>query len=176
MIKKLPNFIIFAILSLVAVVLALLPFGSRPGVTREHFKLLKPGMTQADAERLLHGPPRNDLRYTAIIWVPQAAGRPISAWIEPVSPAVDLFSREDLPKGGRQGLRVTPAVDFFPQVTPKDGHQGVWVTRTGLIAVYFGRDDRLQDKYISMIDELAPPTVADWLASRPMMIRRSLGL
>ena len=165
-----------AVLAAVAAALALLPSKSRPGVTQEHFKLLQPGMTQAEVERLLHGPPRNDLKYTAIIWVPQATGKRISAWIDPVSPAVDLFVREDVPKGGRQGLRVTPAVDFFPQVTSKDGRQGVWVTRTGLIAVYFGPNGRLQNKYVSMVDEMAPPSLAGWLASRPRMIRRSLGL
>jgi hypothetical protein len=174
--RKLSFCVAVAVLAVVAAVLALLPSKSRPGVTQEHFKLLRPGMTQAEVQRLLHGPPRNDLRHTAIIWVPQATGKRISAWIEPASPAVELLVREDVPKGGRQGLTVTPTLDFFPQVTSKDGRQAVWVTRTGLIAVYFGPDGRLRNKYISMVDEMTPPSLAGWLASRPRMIRRSLGL
>jgi hypothetical protein len=161
----------------IAMVLALSPLKSKTGVTAEQFKLLQPGMTQAETERVLHGPPRNVLGHTAIIWLPQVAGRPISAWMEPVSPAVDLFVQEDkpIPKGGRQGLTVQAAQDFFPQITSKSGHQAVWVTRTGLIAVYYGPDGKLQHKYISTVDELAPPSFGHWLASRPGMIRRSFG-
>jgi hypothetical protein len=172
--KKLFILILFTIFAVIAMVLVLPP--SNPGVAQEHFELLKPGMTQAEAEHLLRGPPRNALRYPAIIWLPQATGGRISAEIAPVSPAVEFFTKEEIPKNGRQGLWITPAVDFFPQITPKSGHQVVWITRTGLIAVYFGRDGRLQHKYISMVDERVPPSVTDWLASRPRMIRRSLGL
>jgi hypothetical protein len=166
----------FAIFAVIAVVSALLSFKTNPGVTQEHFELLKPGMTQAEAERLLCGPPRNDLRYRALIWLPQATGKPISAEIAPEFPAVGSFVQEDLPKNGRQGALIAPAVDFFPQETSKGGHQGVWVARTRLIAVYFGRDGRLQYKYTSMVDECVPPSVVDWIASRPRMIRQSLGL
>jgi hypothetical protein len=164
-----------AIFVVIAVALALSQSKSETGATAEQFRLLQPGMTQAETERVLHGPARNVLGHTAIIWVPQAAGRPKSAWIEPVSPAVDLFVREDKPKGGRQGLTVQAAQDFFPQITSKSGHQAVWVTRNGLIAVYYGPDGKLQHKYISTVDELAPPSLSDWLASRPGMIRRSFG-
>jgi hypothetical protein len=175
MIKPLALCAAIAIFVVIAMALALSPSKSKTGVTAEQFRLLQPGMTQSETERVLHGPPRNVLGHTAIIWVPQAAGRPKSAWIEPVSPAVDLFVREDKPKGGRQGLTVQAAQDFFPQITSKSGHQAVWVTRTGLIAVYYGPDDKLQHKYISTVDELAPPSFGHWLASRPGMIRRSFG-
>jgi hypothetical protein len=172
--KRLFICITFAILAVIGVILALLP--SNRGVTQERFEMLKPGMTQAEAEHLLYGPPRNDLRYPAIIWLPQATGKPISAEVAPVSPAVDFLSREDKPKNGRQAVWITPALDFFPQEIPKNGRQAVWVTRTGLIAVYFGQDGRLQHKYISTVHESVRPSVIDWLASRPRMILRSLGL
>jgi hypothetical protein len=162
---------------IIAVAFALSPSNSKLGVTAEQFKLLQPGMTQSETERVLHGPPRNVLGHTAIIWLPQASGRPNTAWIEPVSPAVDLFVREDkpIPKGGRQGLTVRAAQDYFPQITSKSGHQATWVSSTGLIAVYYGPDGKLQHKYISTVDELAPPSLGHWLASRPGMIRRSFG-
>ena len=164
-----------AIVTVVAMVLAWLPSTSNRGVTPGDAGLLKPGMTQADVEHLLHGPPRNDLRYRAIIWLPQATGNRISAEVAPVTPAVQFLIKEDVPKGGRQGLGITPATDFFPQITGKIGHQGVWITRTGLIAAYFGEDGTLQHKYSSIVDEAVPPSLVNWLASRPGMIRKSLG-
>ena len=118
-----------------AVILALLAPRTRPGVTESDYQTLGTGLTQADVERQLHGPPRNGLRHTAIIWLPQATGKPRSAFFEPTSPAVDAVAREDLPRTGRQGLKATAATDFFPQVTPKLGHQALWVTRTGLIEI-----------------------------------------
>jgi hypothetical protein len=172
--KKVFIFITFVIIAVCGVILALLP--SNRGVTQERFELLKPGMTRAEVDHLLYGPPRNDLRYPAIIWLPQATGERISAEMAPGSPVVDFFSHEEKPKNGRQGVWITSADDFFPQVMPKDGRQGVWVTRTGLIAVHFGRDGRLKHKYISTVHEPGRPSVFDWLASRPRMIRRSLGL
>ena len=63
----------------VAVALVLLPFKSRPGVTQEDFKLLQPGMTHAEVERLFHGLPRNDLQHKAIVWAPQLAA--YSIWL-----------------------------------------------------------------------------------------------
>jgi hypothetical protein len=173
--KRMIVFISLSIVAVIAMVLALLPSMSDRDVTPEDYELLKPGMSQAEAERLLHGPPRNDLRYRAIIWLPQATGKRISAGIAPVTPAIEFFAKEEIPKNGRQGLWVTQATDFFPQVTTKSGHQGVWITRTGLIAVYFGPDGRLQHKYSSMVDEGVPHSILGWLTTRPRMIRRSLG-
>jgi hypothetical protein len=174
--KKIPIFVATALLAVALLaVFALRTFQARPGLTQEDFQRLQPGMTQADAERSLYGPPRNDLADTAIIWMPQASGQRVSARIEPDSPAVRLFVREDIPKGRRRGPSVTPAVDFFPQVTSKKGHQGVWVTSSGLIALYFGPDGRLQHKYHSEVDVQTTPSITNWLASRPRMIRQSLG-
>ena len=51
----------------------------------------------------------------------------------------------------------------------------MWIAKAGLIAVYYGGDGRVQGKYLSVVDEAVPPSVFDWLASRPAMIRRSLG-
>jgi hypothetical protein len=64
---------------------------------------------------------------------------------------------------------------YFPGATPEQGHQAVWFTETGLIAVYFGQDGRLQRKYFSTVHVTRPPTAFDWFASRPGMLRRSLG-
>jgi hypothetical protein len=161
-------------LSLAVMVFALRPFRSKPVLGPEHFERLQPGMTQAEVERLLDGPPRNALRYRAIVWLPQAAGRPVSAEVAPDSPAVEFFVREDKPKNARQPGRPA-SLDFFPQETRRDGHQTVWVTRATLMAVYFGPDGRLRHKYSSTVDEAVPPSVTDWLASRPRMVRRSLG-
>ena len=72
---------VFAVIALVVLVSVLRPLKSRSSVTQEHFDLLRPDMLRAEVERLLDGPPRNGLRYPAIIWLPQAAGRPISAEI-----------------------------------------------------------------------------------------------
>jgi len=174
--KKISISVAAAVLATILVaVFTLSTFHARPDLTQEDFQRLQPGMTQAEAERVLHGPPRNDLAYTAIIWVPQPDGRRISAWIEPDSPVVHRFVREDIPKGGRLGPRVTPAVDFFPQVTSRKGHQGVWVSKSGLIALDFGPDGRLQHMYSSTVHGEAPPSITHWLASRPRMIRQSLG-
>ena len=145
-------------------------------VTRERFELLKPGMTQAETERLLNGSPRNNLRYHAIIWLPQASGKPVSAHIAPDSPAPEFFVREEKPKNSRQQTRNTAALDFFPQVAAKNGHQALWITRAGLIAVYFGPDGQLLHKYNSTVHEYVAPSVINWLSSRPKMIRQSLGL
>jgi hypothetical protein len=175
--KRLVCVIAIAVLGVMATVLALLPSMSDRGVTPEDAELLKPGMTQPEVERLLHGPPRNGLKYRAIIWLPQATGKRISAEVAPNIPPVYFFLKEEIPNNGRRSgwVTVTPSTDFFPQITAKHGHQGLWITRTGLIAVYFGQDGRLQHKYTSTVGETGPLTVVDWLASRPRMIRRSLG-
>ena len=162
------------VLSLTVVVFALRPFQSRPDVGPEHFERLRPGMTREEVEHLLDGPPRNALRYRALVWLPQVAGRPISAEIAPDSPAVEILVREDKPTNARQPARPA-SLDFFPQETGRDGHQAVWITRATLVAVYFGPDGRLRHKYNSTVHESVPPSVIDWLASRPRMIRRSLG-
>jgi hypothetical protein len=177
-INKIKNkMLICGILSALPLVVAIAAVRSRTppfSITREQFESLRPGMTRAEVERLLGGPPRNDLRYPAIIWLPQATGKPISARIGPVSPAAEFIVREDRPKNAPQPVSVS-ALDFFPQEAAKDDHRTLWVTRAGLIAVNFGQDGRLRHKYTSTVDESVPPSVMDWLASRPTMIRHSLG-
>jgi hypothetical protein len=110
-----------AIPAIIAFVIALLP--PKLEVTRERFELLIPGMTQAETETLLNGSPRNNLRYPASIWLPQASGKPISAQIAPDSPALEFFVREEKPKNSRQQAQNTAGLDFFPQHTAKIGHQ-----------------------------------------------------
>jgi hypothetical protein len=165
-----------AILALIGVVCAVLP-GSR-GVTEAQFKLLRPGMTQADVENLLYGRPRDDLAYSAIVWAPNLDGRKRSALISPGAPGVGYFVSEhfrDRPPNEARP-KTAPEFWFFPGTTPEQGRQAVWSTETGLIAVYFGRDGRLEQKYFSTVDVTRPPTMLDWLASRPRMVRKSFGL
>ena len=131
-------------------------------------------MTRAEVENVLGGAPRNGLRYDAIIWLPQGGGRPISAEIAPSSPAREYLVREDKPKNARPP-RQADSLHFFPQVTGKDGHQAVWIANGTLVAVYFGPDGQLRQKYSSAVHEMVRPSAMDWLASRPMAIRRSLG-
>jgi hypothetical protein len=164
-----------AIAAVFVAVLARLPSHSDRRVTREQFEQLEAGMTRAEAESLIGGPPRNDLKYPAIIWLPQATGTPISREIAAPSPTVDFLVREDKPKTPRPAARIASTLDFFPQVTTKDGNQVVWIGRSELIAVYFGPDGRLQHKYCSTVHETVAPSAIDWIASRPRMIRRSLG-
>src|SRR5258708_23705622 len=81
---KVRRFSICALLALcifAAVVLALLPRSK--DLTRAQFNLLKPGMTQTEVEHLLYGPPRNDVKYPAIAWIPQRSGMPVSGNVGP---------------------------------------------------------------------------------------------
>jgi hypothetical protein len=63
------------------------------------------------------------------------------------------------------GVPVSTTHDFFPDDSKVEGYQRVWLTKTGLIAVYFDADDRLQRKYFSTVHPMGPPTITDWLAS-----------
>ena len=164
-----------AVVTSIVVLLAFAPSQPRQRVTQEQFERITEGMTQAKAESEIGGPPRNELRYPAIIWLPRANGKPISTEIAPVTPAVDFLVREDKPKMRQPGARSASTLDFFPQFTDKNGNQVVWISRSELIAVYFGQDGRLQHKYYSTVHEPVRPSVIDWIAARPRMIRRSLG-
>jgi hypothetical protein len=90
------------------------------------------------------------------------------------SAMVEFLVREDKPKNALQP-RQANSINFFPQETAKDGDQAVWIARRTLVAVYFGSDGRLRHRYSSTVHESVPPSVMDWLASRPQVIRRSLG-
>ena len=143
---------LFVIMTLAAVILAIYPKPSHP-LDQQHFQQLRTGMSKTEVETILHGYSRTEVQ-RAIVWLPQNSGQKISHKVETDSP--------------------TP--DFFPGAPGSDGYQKLWLTETGLIAVYFGPDDELQRKYFSTVHSLGPPTIKDWLASRPGSIRQSLGL
>jgi hypothetical protein len=82
--------------------------------------------------------------------------------------------REDKPKNAWQPTQVD-SINFLPQEAGKEGDQVVWIARRTLVAVYFEPDGRLRHGYSSTVHESVPPSVIDWLASRPRIIRRSLG-
>lgn len=166
---------LLTVLMLAAVVFALRP---RPrGVTLADYQRLRPGMTSAEVEQWLHGPPRNDLEYRALVWLPHADGKRRSADIAP-GPA-DLGFRVSEHFRSRSPKEVPPrnASDhwYFPGMATERGHQAVWITDAGLVAAYFGQDGRLQRTYFSTVDVTRPPTLIAWLASRPRMFRNSLG-
>jgi hypothetical protein len=143
---------LFVIMTLAAMILALLPRVSRP-LTQRQYSQLKTGMNKAQVETLLHGSPRNEIS-RAIVWLPRSSGQPISHIID----------------------SELPTADFFPDASRVEGHQRLWITETGLIAVYFGPGDKLQRKYFSTVHLMGPPTIRDWLASRPNSLRQALGL
>jgi hypothetical protein len=161
--------------TLVALALTLLP-RSR-GVSEADFKLLKPGMTWAEVERLLAGPPRNDVPYESIVWIPHADGTRRSARLGPGAPGLAFHVAEHFRDRAPNEFPARSAADFwyFSGKAPEEGRQEIWATETGLIAVYFGQDGRLEQKYFSTVHVTRPPTVMDWIASRPRQIRRSLG-
>jgi hypothetical protein len=172
--KRLAILGVFAAFALVVAALALRTSDSNPDLDLGQFERLQPGMTQAEVEQVLGSPPLNVLRYRALIWLPQPGGRTISAEIAPESPVVEFPVREDKPKNAVQPQQAD-SINFFPQETGEDGDQAVWIGRRTLVAVYFGPDSRLRHRYSSTVQESVPPSVMDWLASRPQIIRRSLG-
>ena len=131
-----------------------LAFAARPAlITEADYRRLRPGMTAAEVERVLGGPPRNLLKRRGTVWVSQADGNRVSAFLD--------------------AGRAYP--HFFPQLRYDEG-QAVWVTPTGLVAVASGRDGRLRDRYFSTVEVSNGPSVWNWLGSRPEQIRRALGL
>ena len=103
--------------------LAVLVLAGRSVLDRERFGAVRAGMTRAEVERVLGGPPRNECRDRVDVWVPRA-GRRTSAELVP-GPV---------------------AIRFFPGA---DGEEAVWVGEKGLIAVRFGPDGRLRETYVS---------------------------
>jgi hypothetical protein len=171
--KRLAILGVFGAFALGVAALALRTSESNRDLDLGHFERLQPGMTRVEVEQVLGSPPLNVLRYRALIWLPQPGGRSISAEIAPGSPVVEFPVREDKPKNALQ--QQADSINFFPQETGKDGDQAVWIARRTLVAVYFGPDGRLRHSYSSTVHESVPPSVMDWLASRPQVIRRSLG-
>jgi hypothetical protein len=111
-------------------------------IDRPHFEALRPGMTRAEAERVLGGPPRNECRDPVFVWVRREGGLR-SAEVAPGGLAVRVFPDADL-AGGDQ--------------------EAVWVGEPGLIAARFGDDGRLREKHFSDVQGTGRPTVNDVVA------------
>src|SRR6266404_2685641 len=99
---------------------SLLTWESR--IDPNHFHAIEVGMTKAEVEQLLGGPPRNE------------CSGPVDVWVR----------RE----GGLQSAGLDPGtlkVQFFPTADVMKGEEAVWVSEAGLIAVRFGEDGRVQE-------------------------------
>jgi hypothetical protein len=120
--------------------LVLIPRGTR--IDRQHFEALREGMTRAEAERVLGGPPRNECREPVDVWVRRGGGLQ-SAEVAPGGLAVRVFPNADLAGGGQEA---------------------VWVGEAGLIAARFGDDGRLREKHYSAVQGARRPTVKDVLS------------
>jgi hypothetical protein len=102
-------------------------------LNREHFAAVRVGMTRAEVEQVLGGPPRNECRGPVDVWVRREGGVQ-SAGLDPG----------------------TPTVRFFPDVAG-GGQEGVWVGEAGLLAARFGDDGRLREKYVSDVVVIESP-------------------
>jgi hypothetical protein len=123
-----------AFAGLLALVLA--PRGTR--IDRGHFEALREGMTRAEAEGVLGGPPRNECRAPVFVWVRR--------------------------EGGLQSAEVAPgglAVRVFPDADLAEGQEAAWVGDAGLIAARFGDDGRLRQKHFSAVQGAGRPTLKD---------------
>jgi hypothetical protein len=96
-------------------------------IDRESYERLEVGMTRAEVEDLLGGPPCNRLAEPCDVWVPSPAG----------------LRSADLQPG-------TPNVRFFPELAGGES-EAVWVGEDGLIALRFDEDGRLREKYFSEV-------------------------
>jgi hypothetical protein len=94
-------------------------------ITRTQFDAIAEGMTRAEVERLLAGPPRNECPDDVIVWV-RRQGKRVSAECIQGSPPPRILSD-----------------------TPDD--EAVWLSEEGLIAVRFGEDGRLREKHFSTV-------------------------
>jgi hypothetical protein len=104
---------------------------------RLHFDRLQPGMTGTEAEQILDGAARNELREPVTVWLP----------------------RED--STSSYVLRPqAPAPSFFPHAA-EESEQRLWVGREGLIAVLFDKDGRLVEKYYSDVHVPSRPGAMD---------------
>ena len=112
-----------------------------PKFTQASFDSIKPGCTLDEIEGRLG---QSGVRVTqrCVVWIPKD-GTLVSAFI-----------------AGNEDLLC------FPDADPAAGHQLVWLDESGLIAGYFGTDDRLQDKYYSTVFVPEGPSFIDWIKSR----------
>jgi hypothetical protein len=100
----------------------------------EQFAGIDVGMTRADVERVLGGPPRNECAGPADVWV-RRDGRVQSAAIDPGT---------QLPR-------------FFADADQAHGDEAVWLSPAGLIAVRFDTDGRVEEKYVSDVHVIDTP-------------------
>jgi hypothetical protein len=117
--------LIVAALLCIAVASAVL-WQLRPtSISRTQFDAIAEGMSRADVECLLGGPPRNECPDDVIVWV-RRHGKRVSAEYGAGSPP--------------------------PRVLSDAGdEEAVWMSNEGLIAIRFGEDGRLREKYFSTV-------------------------
>jgi hypothetical protein len=104
----------------------LLPSASH--IDRARFDAIAVGMPRADVERLLGGPPRNELPGQATVWVPRG--------------------------GTKVSFQTTPAATGGPFFATTEGEEElVWLGEEGLVAVLVGADGRVRDSYFSTVHD-----------------------
>jgi hypothetical protein len=125
--RRLRLVLVLSICLIVAAVVALflLTRGSR--IDREHFEALRVGMTREEVQQVLGGPARNECPGQVSVWVRHGDGLQ-SASLDPGALAVRFFPDFDAAEGGEEAA---------------------WLGEAGLIAVRFGKDGRVQDRYFS---------------------------
>ena len=116
----------------------------RSSITNERFKSLESGMTQGDIEQILGGSARNECDGPIMAWMPRGDTLN-SVRINPGKPGAVFFLNTEYPDG-----------DF----------ELVWLSETGLIAVLFDEQGRLNEKHFSNVNVMDRPTVADWIRTR----------
>jgi hypothetical protein len=123
--RVLPVIVLGALVTLCAVLaFTLLPRESPIHPAR--FAEIPVGMARTEVEHMLGGPPRNECTGSVFIWVPRADGR----------------KSAELDTG-------PPKLRFFPAAKGVEANEAVWVSEAGLLAVRFGADGRVREKYTS---------------------------
>lgn len=119
------RFMVAGALGCLVVVSAVLWLLRPTSINRTQFDAIAEGMTRAEVQRLLGGPPRNECPDDVIVWV-RRQGKRVSAECVAGSPPPRVLS---------------DAAD----------EEAVWVSEQGLIAVRFAQDGRLSEKYFSTV-------------------------
>lgn len=155
------RWLIYAVLVLWGGGLAwLLFFRPTSHITNQNFAVLQVGMTQAQVERILGGPARDECGQPVIVWVPR--GDTLNSLrIDPESRRDSILFREDSPAPGtREDVFVVAGI------SPRGDHELVWLSDSLLIAILFDENGRLIEKHSSDVTVLDRPDVLDWLRSR----------
>jgi hypothetical protein len=119
------RFLVAGILGCLVVASAVIWHLRPTSITRTQFDAIAEGMTWAEVGSRLGGPPRNECPDDVIVWV-RRQGKRVSAECVAGSPP--------------------------PRVLSDAGdEEAVWVSEEGLIAVRFGEDGRLREKYFSTV-------------------------